>query len=325
MPGKQQRTIESHLDAAERDGTWLIPATKAEVAAIQRMRDEGAVIETMPGCYARTGFAASLNPRRKALADIRSLSRIHPDWIFCGPSAAILLGLQVPQSLLGEIHILAPTTYRVAIRGVRRHLWDGANGEVVRTRGALCTSVRRTLLDCLCHADFRHGLPIVDSALHWNFVSKHELEEYFGEVGKGRRGIRQARETLHYADGRSDNGGESIVRAIIIELGFVAPELAVEVFDPMEPNNSKIADYGWTSDDGCPILGELDGLEKYRSRYDGSAAMDDETLRAFHDERLRESHLSLSGARIVRFSFEQALDEEYFYKLLSEAGVPRAG
>ena len=42
-------------------------------------------------------------------------------------------------------------------------------------------------------------------------------------------------------------------------------------------------------------------------------------------ERLRESHLNLTGAVILRFSFAQALDTSYFFQLLATAGVPLAG
>lgn len=41
--------------------------------------------------------------------------------------------------------------------------------------------------------------------------------------------------TLMHADGRSENGGESVVRAIILELGFAEPDLQVEIEDPSTP------------------------------------------------------------------------------------------
>ena len=40
---------------------------------------------------------------------------------------------------------------------------------------------------------------------------------------------------MAYADGRSENGGESIVRGIMIDLGFALPELQVEIEDPLCP------------------------------------------------------------------------------------------
>ena len=123
----------------------------------------------------------------------------------------------------------------------------------------------QTLLDCLCATGFRYGLAIVDSALHYHLTTHEELARHFADHGKGRRGIRQAQQTLAYADGRSENGGESIVRAAIIELGFQTPELQIEIEDPMNPGAPKRSDMGWRLPNGRYILVELDGLSKYLS------------------------------------------------------------
>ena len=45
-------------------------------------------------------------------------------------------------------------------------------------------------------------------------------------------------------------------------------------------------------------------------------------IESFSDERLRESHLNLTRALVVRFSFAQAIDEDYMRRLLTCAGIP---
>lgn len=190
--------------------------------------------------------------------------------------------------------------------------------------GVRVTSLRKTLVDCLCTSDFRVGLAITDSAIHWELAGQREIECWIEKDGKGRRGIRQARETVAWADGRSENGGESIARATMIKLGFVAPYLQVEVFDPMEPDNPKRGDFGWQLEDGSWVIGELDGLGKYRKGgVDGARNGLDAAIRALAAERRRESHLCLSGSKIVRFSMRDVLDTTYFERLLTAAGVPR--
>ena len=190
--------------------------------------------------------------------------------------------------------------------------------------GVRVTSLRKTLVDCLCTSDFRVGLAITDSAIHWELAGKREIECWIEKDGKGRRGIRQARETVAWADGRSENGGESIARATMIELGFVAPYLQVEVFDPMEPDNPKRGAFGWRLEDGSWVIGELDGLGKYRTGGVAGTRNDlDAAIRVLAAERRRESHLCLSGFKIVRFSRRDVLDTAYFERLLTAAGVPR--
>ena len=39
-------------------------------------------------------------------------------------------------------------------------------------------------------------------------------------------------------------------------------------------------------------------------------------------ERVRESHINLTGATVLRFSFAEAMDGEYMRRLLEKAGVP---
>ncbi|MDO4437145.1 MAG: hypothetical protein Q4B77_04265 [Coriobacteriaceae bacterium] len=251
---------------------------------------------------------------------------LHPAWTFCLYSAAIAHGLQVPRPLLSPIHVsIAPTHSRRRQSGcVACHICKGDSR--VLSDGIPCTDLLQTLLDCLCAAGFRHGLAIVDSALHFRLTTVEELTAYFDAHGKGRRGIQQARKTLSYADGRSDNGDESIVRAIIIELGFEVPDLQVEVEDPLHPGIMKRADMGWTLPDGQVVLAELDGLSKYlATEKEATNGGVEHVVQVMRAERLRESHLNLTGATVLRFSFAQALDTEYLFNLLTAAGVPLRG
>lgn len=219
-----------------------------------------------PGAYALIESFNRLDPRAQARMTLKAAHTLHPGWTFCLFSAAVAHGLQVPQELLSRTHVaISPSESRRKHPGqVTCHI-DKGGGHVLADN-IPCTTLMQTTLDCLCASTFRQGLAIVDSVLHHRLATKEQLIEYFAAHGKGRRGIRQARETLKYADGRSENGGESIVRAVIIELGFETPEPQIEIEDPMMPGVSKRADLGWKLSDGRYILAELDGFAKYLTK-----------------------------------------------------------
>ncbi len=159
-------------------------------------------------------------------------------------------------------------------------------------------------------------------------------------------------ETLvKYANPKSENGGESLARAVMLELGFVEPQLQHEFSNPNCPQSPYRADFMWKVN-GKIIVGELDGTDKYliedrtslnnRSEagdlraedFDGSAE-NINNLRtnnlyrynrdAVRKERDRERWLMDCGVdRIVRFDYCDILNPIEFKKKLLSAGVPVA-
>lgn len=128
--------------------------------------------------------------------------------------------------------IAAPGTTRRSGDALRRHLLRAESSIV---DGIRATGIDQTVLDCLRHGMFSQGLAVADSALHWELTTKDALTEHFAAAGARIGGIRGARRALAHADGRAENGGESLARAIMIERGFSVPELQVHVEDPVEP------------------------------------------------------------------------------------------
>ena len=123
------------------------------------------------------------------------------------------------------------------------------------------------------------------------------------------------------ADERAENGGESVTRARIIELGFVVPELQVEIENPLNEGQYYRADFFWVLEDGTELIGELDGKEKY---IDPKILKGKDTVDALLDERLRESRISAKKGRcVMRFSFPEVMNRTFFERLLSTYGVPR--
>lgn len=319
--GDAKQRVLDKFDRCDRQGLWLMPECHAEEALLHRLRAAGEVTCPCRGIFARTAAYGSAPPRVRSYKLVRTLGKTHPEWIFCLYSAAMVHGLQVPNRLLDKAHVVSALPNSPA-SPIARHTWALRDGDVVKVMGVQVTSLRRTLIDCLCAAPFKEGLAIVDSALHWGMTSEEELSQWLAEDGFRKRGVRQARETLLWADGRSENGGESIARATMIELGFQPPELQVEIIDPMEPDNPKYGDFGWCLSNGHWIIGELDGLEKYRARA-ANAGDIDAVIHAMAKERRREAHINMANATVIRFFMEEVYNVEYFENLLTTAGVPR--
>lgn len=166
----------------------------------------------------------------------------------------------------------------------------------------------------------REGLAVADSALRVWGLRQEDLLAYVGGMSRGYRGSAQARMTAAHTDARSANGGESIARAAMYELGFATPDLQVSVPDPLNPGHVYHVDYRWELPGGKEVFGELDGGEKYS----------DETMTQGHDttwvmrrERRRESRLTVRHAGVMRFSLEEVADTAFFNGLLELFGILR--
>ena len=145
--------------------------------------------------------------RVQARMALKAAHTLHPDWTFCLFSAAVAHGLQVPQELLFRTHVaISPSESRRKHPGqVACHI-DKGGGHVIGDN-IPCTTLMQTTLDCLCASTFRQGLAIVDSVLHHRLATKERLVEYFAAHGKGRRGIRQAREHSNTPMGAAKTAG----------------------------------------------------------------------------------------------------------------------
>lgn len=319
--GKDRRRIAAELfDVAERNRRLAYANTRSEAKALERARAAGEAVEVSRGYYARASSATGMPARALSLWLVRAMSARHPDWVFSSFSAALVHGLQVSQNLLNEVHLAMDEHGNRLIRDpvIKCHVVRTLEFDLVD--GIRVTPLAQTLLDCLCQADFARGLAIADSALHWGLIDEARLRGYVKRFGFRRRGVQTARKVVRWMDGRSENGGESMARAVMIDLGFELPELQVEIEDPMEPGRICRVDFYWKLPDGRVVIGELDGKCKYV--LEGAQGLAPAIERLSH-ERRREAHINLTGAKVLRFSFSEAMDASYMRCLLASAGVPR--
>ena len=313
----RNRMLARLTEAGER-GALFVTHDNAELMWLRRHVGSDDIAEPEPYLFCFQHDWDLLTPSERALQTVKGLAEFHPDWAFWGYDAALLWGLEVPNDLLGP-RFLVKTGCSAPLSGGCRLLRPQTAGALERVDGVRVTPFWRTVEDCLLRAPFSYGLAIADSALRAKSSSRDELCERLRADCDGRRGYRRAHVIASYADGLSENGGESRFRAFFIAYGFPVPELQVEFHDPLDPSNVFRVDYFWRLENGTCVIGELDGKGKYTLQAgEGRKSVD-----PFVAERQRESHLTMLGHKVLRFTFDELKDPGRLVEKMRLAGIPQ--
>lgn len=311
------------LNKAEKHGACCAPLEQTDKIALQRRaQSDDDITSPFPGLYSRTAFWNQLKwPCDQALPVIRGLAQLHPTWTFSHVSAAVVHGLQVSGTSPKTIHIASRVKGRAPF-GIQKHILNDADAaECMSIDGVRVTSLWRTVFDCLCSLPAIEGLAIADSALRKTGRDPMWLVKTLKDKYRGHNRLSHAIATARFADGRSESGGESYARAMIIKLGYETPELQATFSDPIDTTHSYRTDFTWWSDFDTPlVIGELDG---YCKTEDDRYLQGKSASRVLADERRRESRLSAAGAPIMRFSFSEARNAALFERLLNAFSVPK--
>lgn len=313
----RHRVLEQ-LEASVSEDRLLVPAAKRDAVWLRRHVGSEDIVQPERGIFTLDRYWSNLDKRERVLLRIKALAKAHPDWAFWGYDAALVWGLEVPFDLLSERYVVGSHSMKLsgcAASVARRDVV----GPIEVHDGVPVTSFWRTVEDCLLRAPFSFGLAVADSALRLQGETSDGLRERLALDAKTRHGFKRALAIASYADGRSENGGESRFRAFFIVYGFAVPDLQVRFVDPLNPDVIFRVDYLWELEDGSRLIGELDGLEKY-TIYDDS---DEGIVKSFAVERQRESHLTFLGCPILRFSFDELRNPAELASKLECAGVPR--
>ena len=308
----------ARLTEATEQGALLATHDNAELMWLRRHVGTDDIAEPEPYLFCFQHDWGVLTPAERALRTIKGLAEFHPDWAFWGYDAALLWGLEVPNDLLGPRY-LVKTGCSVPLSAGCRLLRPQAAGALEQVDGVQATSFWRTVEDCLLRAPFSYGLAIADSALRAKGSSCDELCERLRADCEGRRGYRRAQVIASHADGLSENGGESRFRAFFIAYGFPVPQLQVEFHDPLDPTRVFRVDYFWRLEDGTCVIGELDGKGKYTLQ-NGEGR---ESVDPFVAERQRESHLTMLGHKVLRFTFNELKNPGKLVEKMRLAGIPQ--
>lgn len=107
---KPNDSIQEALAVAQSNGMLLAPHDRALRSALYRRANDPALTSPLPGIYADAAAWNALSPLKRYLQILKTLANMHPNWIFCGLSAAALYGLAVPYTRMHLIHIAGGET-----------------------------------------------------------------------------------------------------------------------------------------------------------------------------------------------------------------------
>lgn len=304
------------LDDAQRAGACLAPRERALREALRRRATVWRLHSPSAGLYVRADWWNSLGTTERTLALVRGLAAQHPNWVFCGTTAALLHGLAVSHDDLREIHVVGCSQNRPAASAwLRSHRIEDPG--VTLAGGVRVTSLERTAFDCMRDLEFSHALAVADSTLRRTGLTRCGLTRVLSSHFSCHRGVSRACRVAALATSRCENGGESILRAQLLRLGFAPPHMQICVADPLEPRASFRLDAGWLARRGAVGV-ELDGAQKYRD----PAFMDGRSFSAtLLRERRREARLTAAGVRVARFSYGEVLDDACLVRTLRAYGV----
>lgn len=342
------------VEAAMAGQVCAVPNSPSQCARMSEWARAGRLVRVFPNMYIVPDVEHrwGQNPRIRAWWLARTYAFRYPKRPLCSFSAAVVQGLWVSYSLMDKLYVVATpgeTTHRAP--GVfYRKIGDF---DVETVDGVAVTSIEQTVLDCVLAAPFAEGLAIADSAIRYRDVTNETLLAYFRKHGKRRPGIKKAMMVARYASGDAENGGESIVRGLIIAAGYMPPSaLQLEFRDPVDEAKTVRADGFFALPRNRGVILEVDGMDKYpelRSE-DGEGAEGDaeeavggvfeqvvEDVRgkspgsdgpdglrdALVDERQRESHLTALGYPVMRVLFKRVREKGYLVSLLRAYGIPQ--
>lgn len=151
-------------------------------------------------------------------------SRLYPDAVLTGWSAAVMHGIVPPDGAVPELCVGPVGRTRKGLR-IRRYRIPSSAIEV--RRGVRVTSRRRTAFDLARFSDHLSGVLAVEKFYRRGY-SQRELEEDV-EAGAGIWGIARARRVLADAHPRSESPRETETRLFLRAAGFTNFEPQVEV------------------------------------------------------------------------------------------------
>ncbi|WP_291288068.1 hypothetical protein [Enorma sp.] len=294
-----------------------VPSSAKEARLLRRHVLEDDVVEPFPQLFADAALWEGLRRNERELQVIRGYALMHPNAVFCSTSAVLLHGLPVSFNQLGIIHlytnVASPTasTARVARHAVTNPAYTTIDGVKV-------ASIAQAAVESMCASPFADGLAVADGLLRRLDIDRELLGEIVDELSACRKGVATARRVAAYADARAESGGESVARGIMICEGLVPTDLQRMLRDPVDGRGTYYADFVFELRDGKTVIGEFDGKAKY---VDPALLGDKITIGTLLDERKRESHITLLGMPVARFTWNDVRTRGRLCQILAAAGV----
>lgn len=275
----------------------------------------GRLVRLRRGAYVPTAAWAELGARERHVLRMRAASRSagHP-LVFARESAAALWNIPL-DDFPDEVVVLEQ--WRGGGRsepGVRRTTRGATTAGVLTIGEFSCTDVARTVLDLTRTMPFSQAVPLLDWSISSRNAYRIEKRDLTAEAERMRCAPKQWR-AIDFADARSGSIGESEARAVIHELGFVAPHLQRRFVDR---EGEMFSDFHW---EGPNVAAEFDGKAKYtREEYTKG-----DPAEVVWREKKREDRLRRQVRTVVRILTADVRRPAVLATLLRDAGIPRRG
>jgi hypothetical protein len=268
-------------------------ATDRELAAAVR---DGTIERRCQGRYRLLLDPHAFEDRRSAhIAEAEAALVAHPGgYVLSHVTAAMAYGLAVPLGPFDGVHLSVDTALHRSRRlfGVVIHHSDSVETAVTESAGMPCTTVPRTLADCLRWHPRTVSVPLADEALRLGLCTYSDIED---ELDKQRRwrGRRRAVEMLEVVDGRRESWLESRAAVSMWKGGVDQPQPQVTVLDDRGRFLGRVD--GIWAEDNCAL--EVDGQTKYYLP-DVDGVVDAIARRTAQD--VRQAGLEGAGLVVVR-------------------------
>ncbi|PWG65045.1 CTP synthase [Bifidobacterium callitrichidarum] len=351
---RTHHVLDQLISDAERNLRCFYPPTNTlRQAVLVRVRN-GYVTRTFRNAYARTDYWKSLNAAEQSRHIIRTLSLQFPNRVFAGLSAAAILQLDYSWSLHRDNAVFVTQQTGTSARtyqGIQRisasttsvttmlHYRTGSGINTLFlalppesprianitiggrkpeiTNIVPITSPAQTLVDCGLQFSFMQALPMFDSAARKHLITAEQIIEV---CDQSRMDCSRVLRLVHYMNPLSENGGESLCRAVIIEAGFAVPDLQHVFMNPDAPWREYRVDFVWHTPAGRIIALEFDGTAKY---VDPAMTNRRNIQQVVNAEQEREAGLRKAGvSTIIRTNYDEAVQQTPLIRKLFEAGVP---
>ncbi|MCI1649882.1 hypothetical protein [Bifidobacterium tibiigranuli] len=110
---KQHPGVQNLLNRARLEQRCCFGTNQSEQKALRRRLKTGELVSPHPALYAAPKEWQALNPVEQCMHMVRALALRHPNWVFAGPSAAAIWGLDHPWSMHdGSVAIISSTSSR---------------------------------------------------------------------------------------------------------------------------------------------------------------------------------------------------------------------
>jgi len=220
-------------------------------------------------------------------------------------TSGVLWDLRVPDD--PEAHVIVDPQRRLRIPGLRSHRVELAETEMAVVDGIPCTTLLRTMLDCLLWLPEEAGRTMAVDALRRGLVTVEDLRTTLRRSGQ-RHGLSRAWSVVADISAGAHSEAEVRVHRLLRRGGIV----------------------GWTANapvhDADGLIGYIDLLfdeAMVTVEIDGRAYHSDDV--AFQRDRTRQNRLIRAGYHVLRFTWDDVVARpEQFVQLLRDALAERA-